>query len=178
MRNLHYGYLLLLLLPFVSCDLIDDLDDVEFTLEASETVFLLSEEDEAGTFDLQEQNVVLDLESEVEAAGASVDRLEDARPESVTFRVVSAAAPIDFSVIEEVSVTINANGLPPLEFATGDLNGATGSSILLNTADVDLLPYLTADGISYRLLITTNAPIPEDVELGIQPDFRVTASVL
>jgi hypothetical protein len=163
-----------------SCELINEaVDPITFTIDGSEIPFTLEEQDAPGTFTLSAADVSLGIQRELDAENVSADRLISLRPESLLLRIISTTAPVDLSVIEAASVTIEAPGMAPVTFAAGDLAiNSANTEAELNISDRELLDHLLAPTADYELSITITEPIAEPVELGVRPRFRAEADVL
>ena len=170
---------LTLLLTTASCGLLDNIiDPIEFTLTTPEVNFLLDEQEAAGTTTLVVRDLSLGIPQELDDEDVSTSRLTSLRPESITLRLVELGD-VDLSVIEDASVRIEAAGLAPITFASGDLAlNAANTEATLDVRDVDIADALLAPSADYFMTVTTNAPVPEATEIAVSMQLRGEAEAL
>ena len=174
-----FSLLTLFCLTLASCDLVDDLvDPIEFTITTPEANFLLDEQEAAGTMTLEIRELSLGIPQELADENVSTDRLTSLRPESITLRLVDPGE-VNLSVIEVATIRIEAPGVAPVTFASGELVlNAANTEAMLDVRDVDLADALLAPSADYLMTITTNGPVPETTEIAVSMRLRGEAEVL
>ena len=174
-----FPLLALFLLTLASCDLVDDLiDPIEFTITTPEVNFLLDEQEAAGTTALEVRDLSLGIPQELADENVSTDRLTSLRPESITLRIVDPGT-VDLSVIQNANIRIEAPGIAPVTFASGDLTlNAANTEATLDVRDVDVADALLAPFADYFMTVTTNGPVPEATEIAVSMRLRGEAEAL
>lgn len=171
--------LALFLLAFPSCSLFEDaLPDVTVNVDGSDINFTLPEAAQAGVFTLTNAGLPSDVAAKLADENIDESRAKSVKIASAFFRIVTVDAPVDFSVIDRVKLTISTPGLGSITLADDDFSNLVGSTVNLEVTEAELLDHLLAASADFELTVTTNGAIPAAIELGVRPEYELTASPL
>ncbi len=178
------SFSLLLLLSFTlfltpSCGLFDDVvPDIVVKIDGSEIIFNLPEASTEGVFTLTNTGLPSDVAAKLADENVDQARAKSAKLTTAVFRIVTENAPIDFSVIDRVKLTITSPGLATITLADDDFSDLVGGIVNLEVTDAELLDHLLTATADFELTVTTNTAVPAAIELGVRPEFEVAASPL
>jgi len=162
-----------------SCGLLDDaVPDIVVKVDGSEIIFNLPEANAAGVFTLTNVGLPSDVAAKLADENVDQSRAKSAKLSAAVFRIATEDAPVDFSVIDRVKLTITSPGFGSVTLADDDFSDLVGRTVNLEVADAELLDHLLTATADFELTVTTNAAIPEVIDLAVRPEFEVTASPL
>ena len=85
----------------------------------------------------------------------------------------------DFSFLEEITVYINADGLPETEIAVKlPVPNDTGYSLSLDCSQSDIQEYIKKDNFSLKLTTVTDELLTQDYQIQVYAVFFVDAKIL
>jgi hypothetical protein len=106
------------------------------------------------------------------------DLIEEIYLDEVTLTLKSPTGE-DFSFLNDITIYINADGLPEKELATKDpVPTSTGNTLTLDVSRVDAQEYIKKAAFSLRVEATVDEVIQQDHTFDIYTKFFVDAKIL
>lgn len=159
-----------------SCEKLNDLTN--FKLHYSANVTIPSSIGIDLPLDLVTPPVSTDAESQFKSHKTSKELIKEIYLETVTIEITSPANR-DLSFLKSIHIYIKAEGLPEHLLAfSEDIPDDIGTSLSLETSDDDFKAYIKKDNYTLRVKTVTDKLISQDVELRVNSEFRVAATLL
>jgi len=174
MRN---AFIVLTSLVFLfGCSKIDEL--TKFNLDYDQEVTIPSSTGINLPFDMFTPDTETNSESEFAVNDTRKDLIEEIKLTKLELNIMSPNG-ADFSFLKSIEVYISADGLDEILIADyPEVPENSGSSLSLNTSDVDLKEYIKKDNFNLRLNTVTDEVISQDHELDVKSTFFVDAKIL
>lgn len=117
-----------------------------------------------------QQNITIDIQSELEKNNVDINKLKKLYLKSATFTIVdTTASPVTFDIANSATLEIGSTVamLPMTKLAWKDPIPNTGASIIDADVDgsVDLLPFAKAGNVQYRVYGTLNGDLDHAVDI-------------
>ena len=168
--------LLFVAMLFNACKEIDKLTMFEMDYESSVTV--PSTVGVNVPVDLFTPDIATDSEATYESNNTHKDLIEEIRLTKMKLDIILPTDE-DFSFLESISVSMNAEGLSEKKIAWNeDVSATPGSAIELEVSPDDLQEYIKKDKFSLKVTTVTDELITEDYEIKISSTFFVDAKIL
>ncbi|MEM6772391.1 MAG: hypothetical protein AAF597_17575, partial [Bacteroidota bacterium] len=139
--------------------------------------FTLPETTEAAVYEIEIQDVSSDVLRELDEENVNTDQVAGIKLRSALVEIATSNVDFDFGDVANLSLSMRAPGLSEVIIALKD-SDLSGNRITLEIEDRALLEYLLASTATYKLMVTTTAPLPEPIDLDVTPEFGVTARPL
>ncbi len=157
-----------------SCDLIDDLLNIEFTTGWKHVPFTVNARD-AGDYTLDEERIKSDLEEEIIDNGGDLSNLENVIVDSAYVRVVSPGRTLD--AFESVEVYLSTIGAPtPVLVASGTVDNTGETLVGLDAVYISLNDILAEDSYTVIVEATLDQDLTEDIDLEVSMRYEVTVA--
>ena len=163
-----------LLSALVGCDAVDELTKFDIDYESSVTV--------PATIGINSPLVIstpaitTNSSSTFENNNTRADLIESIKLKSMTLTLTSPNGE-DFSFLENISLSISADGLSDKVIAGKTTISASAISIDLDVDDVELKEFLKKDKFTIKASATTDEVITSDHVIGVKSTFRVDAKI-
>ena len=145
-----------------------------FFITRSETVTLDSTAMAVHEFSEQTSTVVLNVDAECEKYRTRTTKIETAYVRQLKLTLTDTTQ--NFSFAEHAKVFLYTDGHGEIQIASLDsIPADAGYSLLLNTASVDVKPYVVADKVKLRLELVSDEALPQSREISIRCRFFVSA---
>ena len=174
MKKMKKAVLILLLPLFLgACQELDKFTQFELEYLASVTV-------QASTginlpFNLFAPDITTNSEQEFAIHDTRKDLIELIYLKELALTLTSPSSS-DFSFLEEISIYINADGLPEIEIAwKKPVPGTTGKTLVLDVSRADIQEYIKKDKFSLRLRTVTDEFLATDHTFDLKAIFFVDA---
>ncbi len=167
--------LLLTLVSLFSCDELDELTKFDLDYETSFTIEV--PEDIDVPIEISTPTVTTNSEFEFENNDTRSDLIESITLKSLVISIDEPQSG-NFDFLNEIRVSIIAEGLPELEIAyLENITEENLSELVLEVVDEDLKEYLKVDSYTFEITTIMNAFIQEDHTIAINSIFSVDAEI-
>lgn len=164
------------LFAFTACEEVDKL--TQFEIEYNESVTIPASSIINTPFNIATPDVESDSEQNFQINNTNKDLIEEIYLKELDL-TITAPAGEDFSFLEEVTIYINADGLPEQEIASKKpVPSTTGMTLVLDVTQADLQSYIKKDEFSLRLSTIMDETIASDHTIKIHSVFFIDAKVL
>ncbi len=175
MRNFYAG-VLLGFLTLTGCSKLDEL--TQFHMDYEQSVVIPSSTGVALPFSVSTPDTQTDSESEFSVNDTRKDLIEEIKITALRLELSSPEG-ADFSFLESIEVYISAEGLDEVKIAWNDaVPTDAGSTLTLETSDVDLQEYIKKDSFTLRLSTVTDETLATAHEINVFSTFFVDARIL
>lgn len=163
-------------LMLVSCERADEL--TQFDMDYTETIVVPSSSGINLPFNLTTPETETNSETTFQNNDTRKDLIEEIKVTEVTLTLTQPSS-ADFSFLESIEVFIQADGLDETRVAWQEnVPENVGSTLSLNTSDMDLQEYVKKDEIVLRARTVTDEALTSDHHIEVYTNFFVNAKVL
>ena len=157
-----------------SCDLLEDLLDIEFTTGWKDVPFTVTARS-AGDYTVHEERTQSNLEEEIIDNGGTLENLTDVIVDSALVRVVSLGRTLD--AFEWIEVYLSTPGAPTPSLVASGTVGNTGETLVrLDVVPISLNDILAEDSYDVTVEAGLDNDLTEDIDLEVSLRYEVTVS--
>jgi len=168
--------LLLLCVGIVACEKLDEF--TQFKMDYDSSVVIPSSTGLNLPVDLFTPDVKTNSESKFAINDTRKDLIEEITLDELELTISSPDGE-DFSFLKTIDIYIEAEGLPKEKIAWhDDVSSVVGSTLSLETAQVDLKEYIKKDEFTLMTEVVTDEALKSDHTIDIHTVFNVNAKIL
>lgn len=164
------------LFGFTACEEVNKL--TQFEIEYNESVTIPASTIINTPFNIATPDVNSDSEQNFQINNTNKELIEEIYLKELDLTITTPSGE-DFSFLEEVTIYINADGLPEQEIASKKpVPNSTGAQLILDVTQADLQSYIKKDEFSLRLSTVMDETISSDHTIKIHSVFFIDAKIL
>lgn len=154
-------------------------NNVEFEFDSDSTIFTLEKDKvRPGEFVMAGQAMPSDLQKQAEENGIKVPNLTSLKVAKVVLEIASPdSLNLNFNALQEVALSMHAEGLDTVEFATITDIPDSVSTLELETTDKELLPYLEQTEVQVFMRGVADGELEQDTDIRTIITFLVSGSM-